>query len=254
MAGWQKAAPIMFIGKHIIYKSLILNDMKLCVEAPAEVCNFINQNESFSRSGDPCRGGGYITKTENKHLKSHVPPGIPTVNSWIKASRNHAILTKNRDAVFTKANLKDPGFSESSIFKFEEEVQMLRVVIRDSGILLNPLEEFHLKSLSGKVLHPSLVNFYFIASENYKNFTKDQSYTMEPVFVTYEDESDYLNVKNWTNMRLHDTIKKNIQKLESDSNEKYKSLYFRMKNARKGQLIELYEEIQQLVDNSSEFF
>ena len=256
MAGRQKAAPIMFIGKHIIYKSLILNDMKLCVEAPAEVRNFINQNESFSRSGGPCRGegGDYITETENKHLKSHLPPGVPTVNSWIKASRNHAILTKNRDAVFTKASLKDPGSSESSIFKFEEEVQMLRVVIRDSGILLNPLEEFPLKSLSGKVLHPSLVNFYFIASENYKNFKKDQSYTMEPVFVTYEDESDYLNVKNWTNVRLHDTIKKDIQKLESDSNEKYKSLYLRMKNARKGQLIELYEEIQQLVDNSSEFF
>ena len=96
MAGRQKAAPIMFIGKHIIYKSLILNDMKLRVEAPAEVRNFINQNESFSRSGDPCRGegGNYITETENKHLKSHLPPGVPTVNSWIKASRNHAILTK----------------------------------------------------------------------------------------------------------------------------------------------------------------
>ena len=155
MAGWQKAAPIMFIGKHIICKSLILNNMKIHVEAPAEVCNFI-------RSGDPCRGegGDYITETENKHLKSHLPPGIPTVNSWIKASRNHVILTKNWDALFTKASLKDPGSSESSIFKFEEEVQMLRVVIRDSGILLNPLEEFPLKSLSGKVLHPSLVNFY----------------------------------------------------------------------------------------------
>ena len=77
---------------------------------------------------------------------------------------------------------------------------------------------------------------------------------MEPVFVTYEDESEYLNVKNWTNVRLHETIKKDIQKLESDSNEKYKSLYLGMKNARKGQLIELYEEIQQLLDNSSEFF
>ena len=68
---------------------------------------------------------------------------------------------------------------------------------------------------------------------------------MEPVFVTYENESEYLNVnKNWTNTRLHDTITKNIQKLESASNEKYKSLYLRMKSARKEQLIELYEEIQ----------
>ena len=114
MAGWQKAAPIMFIGKHI-YKSVILNDMKLHVEAPAEVCNLINQNESFSRSGDLCRGegGDYITETENKHLNLHLPPGVPTVNSWIKASRNYAILTKNPDAVFTKASLKDPGSSES---------------------------------------------------------------------------------------------------------------------------------------------
>ena len=133
--------------------------MKIRVEAPAEVRNFMNQSESFSRSGDPFRGegGDYITETENKHLKSHLSLGIPTVKNWIKASRNHAILTKNRNAVFTKASLKDPGSSESSIFKFEREVQMFRVVIRDSGILLNPLEEFPLKSLSGKVFHPSFL-------------------------------------------------------------------------------------------------
>ena len=147
---------------------------------------------------DPCRGegGDYITETENKHLNLHLLPGIPTVNSWIKASRNHAILTKNRDAVFTKASLKDPGPSESSIFKFEEEVQMLCVVIRDSSILLNLLQEFPLKSLFGKVLHPTLVNLYFTATENYENFKKDQGYKMEPVLVTYENESEYLNVKN----------------------------------------------------------
>ena len=219
MAGWQKAASITFIGKHI-YKSLILNNTKIGVEAPAEVCNFINQNKSFSRSGDPCRveGGDYITETENKHLKLHLSPGIPIVNSWIKASRNHAILAKNWDLVFTKGSLKDPGSSESSIFKFEEEVQMLCLVIQDSGILLNPLKESPLKSLSGKVLHPTLINFYFIGTENYENFKNGQGYTVEPVFFTYEDESEYLNVKNWTNSRLYDTIKKDIQKLKADSN------------------------------------
>ena len=74
--------------ENINYKSLILNDMKIRVEALAEVRNFINQNESFSRSDDSCRGegGDYITEIENKHLKSHLSPGIPTVNSWIKAS------------------------------------------------------------------------------------------------------------------------------------------------------------------------
>ena len=105
----------------------------------------------------------------------------------------------NRDTVFTKASLKDPGSSESSIFKFEEEIQMLRVVIRDSGMVLNPLEEFPLKSLSGKMLYPALVSVYFTATENYENFKKDEGYTVEPVFVTYEDDIEYLNVKNRTN-------------------------------------------------------
>ena len=86
------------------YNHLILNDMKIRVEAPAVVINFINQNESFSRSGDPCRGegGDYITETENKYLKLHLSPCIPIVNIWIKASRNNVILTKNQDAVLLK--------------------------------------------------------------------------------------------------------------------------------------------------------
>ena len=88
------------------------------------------------------------------------------------------------------------------------------------------------------MLHPTSVNFYFIATEIYKNFKQDQVYTIEPVFVMYEDESEYLNVKNWTNARPHDTIKKDIQKLES---------------AIKEQLIEFYGEIQQLLNKNFEF-
>ena len=105
----------------------------------------------------------------------------------------------NRDTVFTKASLKDPGSSESSIFKFEEEIQMLRVVIRDSGLLLNPLEEFPLKSLSGKCYILPWFAFILLLQKIMKNFKKDQGYTVEPVFVTYEDKFEYLNVKNWTN-------------------------------------------------------
>ena len=71
---------------------------------------------------------------------------------------------------------------------------MLRVVIRDSDMLLNLLEEFPLKSLSGKMLYPALVSVYFTATENYENFKKDQGYTVEPVFVTYEDEFEYSEI------------------------------------------------------------
>ena len=47
--------------------------MKIHVdEAPPEVLNFINQQNFFSRSGDPYRGeggGDYIMEMKNNHLK-----------------------------------------------------------------------------------------------------------------------------------------------------------------------------------------
>ena len=75
----------------------------MCRSAGWNTQSLLNQKESSSRPGDPCKKGecdDYSTETENKHLKPHLSPGILTVNSWIKASRNYAILTKTRDAVF----------------------------------------------------------------------------------------------------------------------------------------------------------
>ena len=49
MAGRRKAAPIMSIGKHIIYKSLILNGMKIRVEAPAKYATLLIKTNLFQR-------------------------------------------------------------------------------------------------------------------------------------------------------------------------------------------------------------
>ena len=52
MAGRQAITPLMFIGNHLIYQTILLNDMKGQLEAPKEVYDFITGNKSFSRSGD----------------------------------------------------------------------------------------------------------------------------------------------------------------------------------------------------------
>ena len=61
----------------------------------------ISRNESYSRSGDPSKGegGDYVTENENRHLKSHLSPGLPSLKNWQEAARNHNILTKNREIV-----------------------------------------------------------------------------------------------------------------------------------------------------------
>ena len=93
LAGRQKVAPIMFIGNHMTYRDIIVNDMQIRVEAPDDINKFIARNESFSVSGHNCRGegGDFITEIENKHLKSHLPPGVPTLKHWVEAARNHEV-------------------------------------------------------------------------------------------------------------------------------------------------------------------
>ena len=85
--------------------------MKERLEAPKEVYDFITGKESFLRSGDEYRGegGDYITENENKYIKGHLGPAVPTLQHWIRASRNHEKLQANRATVFERAGLKDPG-------------------------------------------------------------------------------------------------------------------------------------------------
>ena len=82
--------------------------MQIWVDAPPEVQEYI-KNESFSRSDNICcgEGGDYITETENKHIKGHISPGVPsTAHQWIKASRNHEMLQWNCCTAFEKSSLK----------------------------------------------------------------------------------------------------------------------------------------------------
>ena len=133
LAGHQKVAPVMFTGNHMTYCDIIVNNMQIRVEAPNDINKFIARNESFSTSGDNCRveGGDYITEIENKHLKSHLPPGVPTLKHWVEPAHNHEVLKKNRDMLFERLNINDPSKEESSIFKFEDEIMMLRATIRN---------------------------------------------------------------------------------------------------------------------------
>ena len=160
------------MSKHDIYRPILHHDMKIRTLAPPEIRSYIEENESFSRSGDSFRGegGDYIIETENKHLKSNLPPGVPKFSSWVMASRIHEKMQANRNAVFEKACFKDPGKQQSSIFNFDLEVQMVRKLIRRSEILFNPRDLVSLLSLDGTPLHPSLVNFCITASENYQAY------------------------------------------------------------------------------------
>ena len=251
IAGRQAVAPLMFIGNHLIYQTLIINDMQIRVEAPPEVQEYIMKNESFSRSGDTYRGegGDYITETENKHIKGHLSPGVPSIAHWIKASRNHEMLQRNRGSVFEKSSLKDPNLQESSIFRFDHEVQMLRCIIRDSGILAKPYDEIPLMALDRTYLHHDLVNFLFTARENYHKVLYNPDMEIKPVFVTYEDEKVYNDISTWKIEKIRRNIDAVLNELED--NDEYRNVYLRMKSANKQKLINFYEELKLAIKNGN---
>lgn len=101
--------------------------MLIRTNAPEQVLQYIELNESFSRSGDDCKGegGDYVTESQNRSLKSILPPGKPTVKDWQTSSRCHNLLSENRNNVFSRLGLKDPGDESTGIYNNEIEIQML---------------------------------------------------------------------------------------------------------------------------------
>ena len=60
LAGRQVVAPLMYIGKHRIYQTLIARDLQNRASAPKEVSEYMEKNESYSVSGDTTKGEGAI--------------------------------------------------------------------------------------------------------------------------------------------------------------------------------------------------
>jgi hypothetical protein len=215
----------MYTGKHPIYQTLLVNDMTVRVNAPQEVKDYIAKNESFSRSGDSCRGEG--AEAENRSLKSNLPPGVPTIENWVVASRCDRQLKMLRSQVFSCAKLKDPGDERSSIFKFDEEIQMFRNRIRMSGMLASPMKETPLRSITGTRLHPELVNFYFTARDSYRAYKngKESADPVPPIFILPEEETMYNNVQNWTVKKIDAEIFKLVDCFDEDEAGSYRTLF-----------------------------
>ena len=83
LADRQKVAPIMFLGKHDVYRRFIFYDVKLKTLTPKEFQKYIEQNEAFSRFGDYCCGEGEYV------IYEYVIPGMIPLNSHFFKENKH---------------------------------------------------------------------------------------------------------------------------------------------------------------------
>ena len=211
--------------------------------------NLIQGQVTLAKEGE---GGDYVTENENRHLKSHLSPSVPSLKNWQEAARNHNILTKNREMLFKRLSITDPSSEDSSTFRFDNEISMVRSLICQSTLLSSPRLEKDIMALDGTILHADLVNFYFTAKENYHSYLKNGTDPL-PVFINDEEEKGFNNALNWSVSKLKTKLLTLINNFSSNEKaDMYKSIFDSYKNASKKRYAELYNDDSEGFDTEGE--
>ena len=122
-------------------------------------------------------------------------------------------------------------------------------------MLDNLYEDIPMRSIDGDLLHHDLANFYFQCKDNYDNYKaykKDPERELLPVFVTYAEEKEFNDVKNWAIAKLKNECEK-LMKIfnDSQSSEKFLALFTKIKWSQKLQLMQFYENLKDEVSRKN---
>ena len=99
--------------------------------------------------------------------------------------------------LFKRLSITNPSSEDSSSFRFDNEILIVRSLIRQYTLLSSPRLAKEIMALDGTILHADLVDFYFTAKENYHSCLKSGTDPLT-VFVNDEEEKSFNNVLNWS--------------------------------------------------------
>ena len=158
------------------------------------------------------------------------------------------MLKVNRESVFKKAGIPDPASVSSSIFNFALEVQSVRKIVRESNLFRDPEIPSPLMSFDGKMLHPTLVNFYTTAISNYHLYLEDVDAELAPIFVTYDDENAFHDINNWTIDKIDDEISKLVDKQTDEQKQRWVVSLKTIKRKKKVHHVQLLQNLREHTD------
>lgn len=89
-------APLFFGLSMPFYMETFFRDSVLRTKCPPELLNFLKKHESYSVSGNDCKGegGDFVLESFNRNVKRLLPSGLPNEQGWIRACRNVERLAK----------------------------------------------------------------------------------------------------------------------------------------------------------------
>ena len=135
---------------------------------PPEVKCYVEATESFSVSGSDTngQGAGFLQEEANRQVKSLLPAGPVTSETLVKVS-GATELIKNVKEGLVLSTLDQPCRLYK---KFDNEVTMVRKMIRSSSIFCDPMSPDPPVSVSEEVLDPLLGTIKDHVVENYKTY------------------------------------------------------------------------------------
>lgn len=96
-------------------------------------------------------------------------------------------------------------------------------------------------------MHPSLVNFYFIAQNNYNAYIFDNNSELQLVFVIFSDEVEFNDIQNWTITNIDDEIKQLISNIKDDDEKKGVQMTFKkLKGKQNGFRVTFLNELRKM--------
>ncbi|VDH89380.1 Hypothetical predicted protein, partial [Mytilus galloprovincialis] len=119
------------------YMETFVRDLFVRVQCPPEVLAFIEDNESYSVSGNESKGegGDFILENYNRKTKRLIPAGLPDNNKWLQVCRNVDRLDKVYCSLSTLLGLSSVYEDYMYAYDIGKEISNFRTIIQNLKFL-----------------------------------------------------------------------------------------------------------------------
>ena len=115
-----------------------------------ELLEYMNKTESFSVSGVENRGQGADNHTGGvERIKSFLPPGVPSDDTWLRVSKNANFLSSIKDFVRESAGISIKTTSKKVLWHYVE-MTMMRRELRSKPLDYDRIEVRKMTSILGE--------------------------------------------------------------------------------------------------------
>ena len=92
-----------------------------------------------------------------------------------------------------------------------------------------------------------MVTFYQRALQNYSKYLLDPNVELEPVFVTYEDKTEFNDINNWTIEKIKQKKQQLIKQMLSRDSQN-SAMNFSKQLSKTSDYISLYSDVKKQVE------